>query len=578
MPETVSRKITDGLLKSSLITQDVLQQAIAQMESQGTTLRTVLVKSKKVDEKVWIGLISQEFGIPSLNLSKYKIAEEIARVIPEELAKKHQLIAISKMEDTLMVAVADPPDVVLMDDLKRITGYKIKLVLTTENEIQQAIDRHYSESDQKTNQTTPEPERNLIDPQMLEEIEEETEGEIGSSLEEMLEEEQQGPIIRLVDTLITEGLKRRASDIHIEPYENQVRVRYRVDGKLQEASTLPKKLQNAMMVRLKLMAGADITETRIPIDGRFKIKFRDSQMDFRVSFLPIRHGYKVVMRILDRRNLSFGLEALGLVPETLVKFQRAIARPFGMVLLTGPTGSGKTTTLYSILAQLNVPEKNIITIEDPVEYQIDGITQIQTKTEIVLTFANGLRSILRQSPDVVMVGEIRDFETADIAIKASLTGQLVLSTLHTNDSAGAVNRLMDMGVEPFLIASSVVLVGAQRLCRRICVNCKEPFPSDLEQAQKAGVPTIQLKGKMFYHGKGCDRCYRTGYRGRVSLLEVLVIDDLLREMIVERKSSDEIKHVAMEKQGLKILREDGFLKCFEGITTLEEVLRITTEE
>ena len=608
MAETTSKKIADLLLKDALISHSDIENALARMQEEGITLRSALLSSQKIDEKVWMGLLSREFGIPSINLSKYKIDSEVVKTIPEEMAKKNQIIAISKLSDALVVAVGDPPDVILMDDLRRLSGCKIELALASERDIHRALERYYGDSAEKLaqmiDQAEKHPQESVLAP------EETREGVF--SIEQATKESQQGPIIRLVDTIITEGLKRRASDIHFEPYENAVRVRYRMDGRLQETNILPKNIQNAVTARLKLMAGVDITEFRIPQDGRFKIKFQNREIDFRVSILPVGHGSKIVMRVLDRGNLAMGLDQLELDPDTFKKFQGAIARPFGMILVTGPTGSGKTTTLYSILSQLNVPEKNIVTIEDPVEYQIDGITQIQTKGEIGLTFANGLRSILRQSPDVVMVGEIRDSETADIAIKASLTGQLVLSTLHTNDAAGAVTRLIDMGVEPFLIGSSVILVVAQRLCRKICTSCKEPvkgekqeFPKltddvdnpknpPLKKGEKGGFresnplspPFLkggvqvdgELLGKNLYHGKGCSNCHNTGYRGRMVLMEVLVIDDCVREKIVSRCSSDEIKRIAIEKQGMRILREDGLQKCLRGLTTLEEITDTTAEE
>lgn len=547
MTETVSKKMGELLVKNSLMTREDLAQTMALMKEQGVSLRSVLLQSHSVDEKVWMGLLSREFGIPSLNLSKYKIAPAVVRIVPEEMARKNQLVAITKLGDALVVAVVDPPDVILMDDLRRLSGCRIELVLASERDIHRSLERYYGDSAEKLTQMIAQAEKRDQEPALA--PEETREGVF--SIEQAIQESQQRPIMRLVDTIIMEGLKQRASDIHLEPYENTLRVRYRIDGRLQSASVLPKSVQNAVTARLKLMSGVDITEFRIPQDGRFKIKLQNREIDFRISILPVGYGAKIVMRVLDRGNLTAGLDYLGLDSDTLKKFQGAITRPFGMILVTGPTGSGKTTTLYSIVSQLNVPEKNIITVEDPVEYQIDGITQIQTKTEIGLTFASGLRSILRQSPDVVMVGEIRDSETADIAIKASLTGQLVLSTLHTNDAAGAITRLIDMGVEPFLIASSVILVAAQRLCRRICAACKS---------------------------KGCPDCRNTGYQGRMALMEVLVIDDCVREKIISRCSSDEIKRTAVEKQGMRTLREDGMEKCRQGLTTLEEVNKTTAEE
>lgn len=358
------------------------------------------------------------------------------------------------------------------------------------------------------------------------------------------------PIVKIVNLILIESLKRRASDIHVEPEEDSLRVRYRVDGSLHEVLTIPKKNQNAVLARLKIMSGMDITESRIPQDGRFKIRARNKEVDYRVSVLPTSFGAKVVLRALDKSNLSMGLDKLGFSEYTLQRFKEAIAMPFGMILVTGPTGSGKSTTLYSVINQLNTADKNIITIEDPVEYQVEGITQVQANSDIGLTFASGLRSLLRQSPDVIMIGEIRDSETADIAIKASLTGQLVLSTLHTNDAPTAISRLMDMGVEPFLIASSIILVAAQRLCRVVCKAC---------------------------NGKGCEKCSSTGYYGRRAILEVLRVDDKVRELIIDRASVDKVRNYAISK-GMKTLRQDAMEKYEKGVTTKEEVLRVTSEE
>ena len=419
--------------------------------------------------------------------------------------------------------------------------------------------------------------------QILKEVKEADESEpleVAALEEEMVDIEEAmvrskiPPIVKVVNLMLTEALGKRASDIHVEPQETSLRVRYRVDGVLHDAFLLPKKDQNAILTRLKIMAGVDITEWRIPQDGRFRIKSSDKEVDFRVSILPTNHGSKVVMRALDKASLSIGLDKLGFLPGPLESFKKGIATPYGMILVTGPTGSGKSTTLYSVINQLNTAEKNIITIEDPVEYQIDGITQIQVNPEISLTFSGGLRSILRQNPDIILIGEIRDFETADIAIKASLTGQLLLSTLHTNDACGAITRLIDMGVEPFLVASSLVAVAAQRLCRKICPNCKEPCeitPAALERLKiDPGKKTV------FYHGKGCSKCNNTGYYGRMGTLEILLVDEEIREMIIKRRSVDEIKDYAVGK-GMRSLWDNALEKCLNGTSTVEEVLRITSE-
>jgi len=378
---------------------------------------------------------------------------------------------------------------------------------------------------------------------------------------------QRGPIVRVVDLMLTDALKARASDLHVEPYEKEVRVRYRVDGALVEAFTLPKRHQSALVTRLKIMSRLDITENRLPQDGRFKVRLDGREVDFRVSVLPTSFGNKVVLRVLDRGNLSVGLDELGFLPGSLAAFHKAIERPYGMILVTGPTGSGKSTTLYSVLTEMNEPGRNIVTVEDPVEYQVEGVTQVQVNPEIGLTFSSVLRAFLRQAPDVVLVGEIRDVETADIAIKASLTGQIVLATLHTNDAPSAITRLINMGVDPFLLASSLIFVAAQRLCRQLCPRCKVPD----------AVKTELLKGKKLYRGKGCPYCRATGFRGRFAILEAMLLDDALREMIITRKPLDDLRTYCFS-HGMKSLRQEGMEHALSGRTSLEEVLKVTAED
>ena len=387
--------------------------------------------------------------------------------------------------------------------------------------------------------------------------------------------------MKVVSLILNEAIKKRASDIHIEPCEKFLKVRYRIDGSLHDVLTLPKKNQNAVIARLKIMSKLDITEIRMPQDGRFKISFEGKEIDFRVSVLPITFGGKVVMRILDKSSINIGLDKLGFLPEPLNAFKAALSRPYGMILITGPTGSGKSTTLYSIISQLNTPELNIITLDDPVEYETEVVTQIPARPEIGLTFATGLKSVLRQSPDIIMVGEIRDFETADIAIKASLTGQLILSTLHTNDSAGAITRLIDMGIEPFLVASSLVMSSAQRLMRKVCENCKEEMETSPNILERFGIKPDALKkrdGKNFYKGRGCSRCNDTGYYGRIGILETLLIDDPVRSMIMKKASSDQINEYAVKEKHMMTLRDNAIENCMKGITTLEEALRVTSED
>jgi len=440
----------------------------------------------------------------------------------------------------------------------------VDLVLSPGSQITQALDRLYK--DKK--------EEGFLDLLEDENVDDATvvEDESAAYGYEVVAESSKPPIVRVVDLVITEALNRRASDIHIEPEEEKVKVRYRVDGVLHETFTLPKSNQNAVLARLKIMAGLNITESRIPQDGRFKVRLEKKEVDFRVSSLPTKYGEKFVLRALDKANLSVGLDKLGFSEQPQKLFSKAVERPFGIILVTGPTGSGKSTTLYSVVNYLNTPQRNIVTIEDPVEYQIEGITQIQVNPDIGLDFASCLRSVLRQSPDVIMVGEIRDSETADIAIKASLTGELLFSTLHTNDSVGAITRLVDMGIEPFLLSSSLIITSAQRLCRKTCAKCRTPYKVSSKVLAKLGLTDENLE---FYIGKGCDYCGNTGYFGREAALEVLVIDDKVKELIVKRGPEEEITKYAKAYLGFKTLREDALDKAFRGTTTLEEVFRVT---
>ncbi len=545
MSKTLHDRLSDALIKNNILSEKDVKAAKNLQAKKGGSLRETLLKEGFVTEEDLMSAMSEVFNIPAINLSRYNIEKDCVQLIPEKLARQYNVIAICKLGTTVIVAMVDPLDVFAVDDLKILTKSNIEPVLSTRTEIAKAIDKFYA-STQKTLS------------EIIKDGEEESGLEVVSDFHEEFDisgaaaEGEEAPIVRMVNLILLEALKKRASDIHVEPEESELRVRYRIDGNLHEALKIPKKNQNAVLARLKIMSGMDITESRVPQDGRFKIRAHKKEVDFRVSSLPTSFGSKVVLRALDKSNLSIGLDNLGFSKHAIKNFKDAIANPFGMILVTGPTGSGKSTTLYSVLNQLNSPDKNIMTIEDPVEYQVEGITQIQANADIGLTFASGLRSLLRQSPDIIMIGEIRDAETADIAIKASLTGQLVLSTLHTNDSVTAISRLRDMGVEPFLIASSVILVAAQRLCRVMCKSCK---------------------------GKGgkCSRCSGTGYYGRRAVLEVLAVDDKIREMTIERVSAEQIKEYAVSK-GMKTLYDDAMEKYKEGITTKEEALRVASED
>jgi len=568
---TLKENIIDILLKGEHITKEQLDKALSLQKEKGLPLRRVLIEEGIATEDALLSIFSEQLYMPAMHITRFKFDPLIINLIPERMAKLYTIIPLSKMGNTLTIAIADPLNVLALDDLKNFTGCNIDIVLSPEEEINKCIEGQYSKEAKdmasiikeaaasKEGSGTKDPE--LLKPDEI---------EIGSALEDS----EKAPIVQLVDIILAQALKRRASDIHVEPEIDCLRIRYRIDGTLHDVIKVPKINQNAILARLKIISNLDITENRVPQDGRFKVKSDGKEVDFRVSSLPTTFGQKFVLRALDKGNLSIGLDKLGFSDQPAAVFKAAIAKPFGMILVTGPTGSGKSTTLYSVLNQLNTPEVNIITIEDPVEYQVEGITQIQVKPDIGLNFASGLRALLRQSPDVIMIGEIRDSETADIAIKAALTGQIVLSTLHTNDAISSITRLIDMGVEPFLVASSVVMLCAQRLARKICLKCRKPVEVPDEFLKKIGFK----EEAVFYKADGCKYCNNTGMHGRIAVLETVLIDDTIREMVIRRKSLDEIKEYAVNKCGMKTLRDDAFIKVKQGLTTLEEALRITTEE
>jgi len=565
---TLKEEIIQVLLESKQITKEQLDEAISLQKKTKSSLKKILLEKKLIDEEALLSLLSQKLSIPFLHINRYKLNKEIIKIIPEEIARRYNIIPISQMGNSITVALSDPLDIFLIDDLRILTGCDIDIVLSPQQEIEKALDTYYKKDLSQI--------ESFLEKETATELTSGLEVEITETIElsEVIKESQKPPIVQLVDLLLTLALKKRASDIHIEPTPNGLRVRYRIDGVLYDILNIPKAKQNAVLARLKIISNLDITENRLPQDGRFKVRLDSREIDFRVSALPISFGQKFVLRALDKSNLSIGLDKLGFSEQPLKLFKEAIARPFGMILVTGPTGSGKSTTLYSILNKLNTPNLNIITIEDPVEYEIEGITQIQVKPEIGLTFASGLRALLRQSPDVIMIGEIRDGETADTAVKAALTGQLILSTLHTNDASSSITRLIDMGVEPFLVASSLIMVCAQRLCRCICMRCKEE-----DKISDEILETIGFKERItFYKGRGCSYCNGSGYYGRTAILEVLMIDDHIREMIIQKKSCDEIKEYAIKELGMLTLRDDAFLKVKQGLITLEEAIRVTTEE
>jgi len=567
----IKNKILEHILKSRKVDKKQLSD-VARKSKTYEELKRLLIENQLATEEELLLIFSQELKAPFLDLKKYKIPSANRDFLPEATAFKYKILPIHKMGRVITLAASCPLDVIAYDDIRIITQTeKIDLVLCRQEDIVKALNSLYKTSGEVTAAFEQEGDESFDVENVLSAKED---------LESLITESKHPPIVRAIDMIVYNALKKRASDIHVEPYEDKLLVKYRVDGVLSEEFSFSKRNQQAVSARLKIISSLDITESRLPQDGRFKVRFENREIDFRVSSLPTHFGEKFVLRVLDRESLSIGLKQLGFSPGPLALFEEAIKAPFGIILVTGPTGSGKSTTLYSIISQINTPEKNIITIEDPVEYRLPGITQIQVIANIGLTFAAGLRSILRQSPDVIMVGEIRDAETADIAIKASLTGEIILSTLHTNSAVGAITRLRDMGTEPFLLASSLVALTAQRLVRKLCSKCKEKYTIEEEVLKRLGIEEF-LKGhsakKEFYRPKGCEYCNHSGFRGRIAVLEIILLDDTIKEMIVERKPEADIVDYARKHQSFNSLKEDGFLKCVEGVTSIEEVIRVTSE-
>jgi type IV pilus assembly protein PilB len=568
----MSVRLGEILVKESLITQDQLQKALEFQRSNGGKLGSCLTKMGFITDDDITGVLSRQYGVPSINLKYYEIDPTVIKLIPQDTATRYQVIPLSRVGSVLTIAMTDPTNVFAMDDIKFMTGFNVEPVVASESAIGEAIVRFYGGSE-----TNHEELSNLmkdLDDQELEVSTEETEMDT-ATLEKAAEE---APIIKLVNLILTDSVKRGASDIHIEPYELEMRVRFRVDGVLQTVMSPPLRLKDAITSRIKIMAKLDIAEKRLPQDGRIMIKYKadgkKKELDFRVSTVPTLFGEKIVLRLLDKENLRLDMTKLGFEPESLKKFERNILKPYGMVLVTGPTGSGKTNTLYSSVARLNQVDTNIMTAEDPVEFQLAGINQVQMKEQIGLNFAAALRAFLRQDPNIILVGEIRDFETAEIAVKAALTGHLVLSTLHTNDAPSTISRLMNMGIEPFLVATSVNLICAQRLVRRICSNCKEELEVPEQALIDAGYSPEEVKTTKIYHGKGCSTCNKGGYKGRTGLYEVMEINDEMRELILVGASALELKKKAIEL-GMITLRRSGLIKVALGQTTMEEVLRET---
>jgi type IV pilus assembly protein PilB len=569
----MDNRLGELLVKAGLVTNEQLAEATAAQRNQGGRVGSHLVNLGHLEENQLVDFLSRHFGVPSVDLRTIEIDDAVLNIIPADVARKYTVLPVSKTGARVTIAMIDPTNVFAMDDIKFMTGYDVEPVVASEPALRGAIDRYYGSTHAVELKRVMDSLEGQVE-QDLEVLEEEEEVDL-EALEEGAED---APVVRLVNIVMTDAIKRGASDIHIEPYEKELRVRYRIDGVLYEMMNPPLKLKEAIISRTKIMSKLDIAEKRLPQDGRIKIKTRvlgrAKDLDFRVSVLPTLFGEKIVLRLLDKDNLNLDLTKLGFEAESLRVFENAILQPYGMVLVTGPTGSGKTNTLYSALSRLNNHDVNILTAEDPVEFNLHGVNQVQMKEQIGLNFAAALRSFLRQDPDIILVGEIRDFETAEVAIKAAMTGHLVLSTLHTNDAPSTVNRLMNMGVEPFLVATSVHCVVAQRLVRRICRSCKEPVQSSPAALMNIGFSEAEASTLQLFRGKGCDRCSNTGYKGRTGLYEVMAIGEEVRELILAGASAYELRQKALQ-QGMLSLRQSGLDKIRTGVTTVEEVMRET---
>jgi len=570
----MSSKLGEMLLKAGMISQEQLNLALDQQEKSGGRLGFNLVKLGIVSEEEITSLLSEQFGVPAINLRHFEIDQQVVKLIPAEVAQKYLIVPVNRTGATLTIAMVDPSDVFALDDIKFMTGYNVEPVVASEIAIREAIDDAYGSSHALELKKVMDEMAETEAAEALEVLEEEEE----INLQKLEASSEDAPVVKLVNIILSDAIKKGASDIHIEPYEKDFRVRLRIDGVLYEFMPPPMKLRDAITSRIKIMAKLDISEKRLPQDGRIKIKIninnKPKEVDYRVSVLPTLFGEKIVLRLLDKNNLMLDMTRLGFEAESLARFERAILRPYGMVLVTGPTGSGKTNTLYSSINRINTPETNIMTAEDPVEFNLQGINQVQIKDQIGLNFAAALRSFLRQDPNIILVGEIRDFETAEIAVKAALTGHLVLSTLHTNDAPSTINRLMNMGIEPFLVSTSVNLIGAQRLVRRICKECREDLSMPVSALVDIGFSEEEAPRVTLFRGRGCGTCNNTGYRGRVALYEIMEVTDELRELILAGATSLELRRQAIE-EGMITLRGSGLQKIRDGLTTVEEVVRET---
>ena len=565
-PQT--RRLGHLLVAERLITEDQLKQALAEQKGKTEKLGSILARLGFITEEQLIGFLSRQYGIPSITLTNIDVDTETLRLVPAQIARKYEVLPVKRIGGTLTLAMADPTNVFALDDIAFMTSLQILPVVAPQATIRKAIEKHYEGGQASMNEMLTE-----IADANVEVLEGESEGK-GVDVFELKESADEAPVVKLVNMVLVDAIRKGASDLHWEPYEKHFRIRFRIDGVLHEMLSPPKRLEPAIISRLKIMSSLDISERRVPQDGRIKLRFGQREIDFRVSILPTIFGEKAVLRILDKESLQLDLTKLGFDPWSFEKFSHAIHQPYGMVLITGPTGSGKTTTLYSAISTINSPEHNIMTAEDPVEYNLKGVNQVQVNEGVGRSFAAVLRSFLRQDPDVILVGETRDLETAQISIRAALTGHLVFTTLHTNDCPSTVARLFDMGIQPFLLSSALLVILAQRLGRRICKDCKQPVEGKEEDLVPYGHVSQGLPNVTFYRGKGCATCNFTGMKGRVAIYEVMPVGEILRDMILKNAATAELREQA-QKDGMKTLRQSGLMKVIEGTTTVEEVLRVT---
>jgi type IV pilus assembly protein PilB len=565
-------RIADALVEDGLLSSEQVTQLIEEQKKGGTRFVKLVVEKSLVSEQDLTVSMGRVLNVPPINLARISIPSEIAETVPRELAHNHKIIPVSRLENKLFIAMADPLNVLAMDDVKRVTKLEVAPLIASEKSILDKLNNLDAQKGGRMEDIIDAAKASDEDEQNLETVKEAVE-EV--NLDQLAASSEEAPVIKLANIILIQAIKDRASDVHIEPFEKSIRLRYRVDGVLTDATPPPKQMQLALASRFKIMSSLDIAERRLPQDGRMRVRIGGKDYDLRVSIMPTVHGEKIVLRVLDKSNLSASLDKLGLDPDTFQQVKMAVDAPHGLLLVTGPTGSGKTTTLYSALNELNNPIYNIITVEDPVEFQVPGINQVPVKKEIGLSFANALRSILRQDPDIVMIGEIRDTETAEIAIEAALTGHQVLSTMHCNDAPGAIARLDDMGIAPFLISSSVILSCAQRLMRRTCSHCKEPVSYPNKMFQDLHIDPSLFDGATLYRGRGCDRCKNSGYAGRLAIIEAMTVSDEIRKLIIARANSRELSKVAIG-QGMRTLRMVALDRAREGVSTLEQVLVLTS--